>query len=277
MNISDIAIRVIEQLMSEGQLAEMAERSSSEDSEDKVVPIPENFPKEIQNPIIKDIYGDENENPESNDGEYIILGSYTPMNSPGIITFYVNNITRYTGSLIRKLVKSGFSFNLELVVSTAFLVVKDVMFHELFHYYCDYKRRLTSATFDRDKEEALAVAHSYLNIGRHMLGYRLRYDFYHEYRKIENHFYSNFNMNIGRGMRWRVYSEEFKNHHYNAFTSKGYRDWQLYINRNSYETDFYDYIKNSQLDVLLSNGVPMNDIRAETMIIGSRGTDIIVK
>lgn len=275
MNISDIAIKVIERMLNETQIADLVARSSKEDPDDNDFPIPENFPKEIENPIIRDTYGDEN--PDSNDSDYLILGSYTPMNSPGIITFYVNNIVTYTGSLIRKLVKSGFRFDLDLVVSTTYLVVKDIMLHESFHYYCDYKRRLTSAIIDRDKEEALAVAHSFMNIDRSHIGYRFRLDLFHDIRKLHSHFFRNYNVITRRGIKLRKYSIQFKDQHYKAFTLKGYRDWPLYVNRGSYETHYYDYIKNNQLDVLLSNGVPVNDIRSETMVIGSRGTDIRIR
>lgn len=274
MRISEIVIEVLNRLISEEDLRRLSEINKDEDGKQKDFPIPESIPREIENPVIGDLHGDER--PYDSD-DYIVLGSYTPMRSPGVITFYIDNITNYTGSLIRKIVKSGVRFDLELVVLTTFFVINDITLHESFHYYCDYKRNLTGAKFNRDLEEALAVAHSYNTVGKNYLFYRLRPDFINEFRIVERNFTRMFNLDFNRVMGFRQFSEIFKTHHYKAFTLKGYRDWAKYINKDSYETDFYDYIKNSQLDHLLNNGVSVNDIQGETMIIGYKGVDIRIK
>lgn len=273
MRISEIVMEVINRLVSEEELRRLAELGN-EEGEKREIPIPDNFPKEIENPIIGDLYNDQ----LNDDGNNIlILGSYTPMKSPGVITFYMDAITKYTGSLIKKIVKSGYPYNFESIILISYLVVKDITLHESFHYYCDYKRSITLSKYDRDKEEALAVAHSYNMIRRQfgILGYTN--SLANEFRLILRNYEKRFNIRHRYSLGIREYTEVFKEKHYKSFTLKGYRDWHKYINRNSYETDFYEYIKDSQLDKLLSNGVPVNDIRGELMIIGHRGTKIVVK
>ncbi|MCB0703578.1 MAG: hypothetical protein KDC55_12800 [Ignavibacteriae bacterium] len=274
MRISEIVIKVIDKLVGEEELRRLAELEHGEEEKNDI-PIPDRIPREIESPVIGDIYGEDISDTENTD--YLILGSYTPMRSPGVITFYIDAITKYTGSLIRKIVKSGYNYSFELVATTTFLVIQDVTLHESFHYYCDYKRSITSAKYDRDKEEALAVAHSYNMLGRHSLVFGYNRSLYNELRWVQRHYRGNFDRVRRNPILIRELREVFKEKHYKAFTLPGYRDWHLYINKNSYETDFYDYIKDLNLDKLLSNGVPVNDIRGELMIIGHRGTKLVVK
>jgi len=156
MNQTQIAIEIFNALFNEEQRNELSNCQltdvvenchSTEDVENRQPSFPENFPGEINNPVLSDGYGEHVIQAEEVKGTPIILGEYTPMNSPGVITFYKENIKKYSGSLMRKVVNSGVSLGLDTVLFTIYFVVEDIMKHESFHYYCDYKRRLTLAQY----------------------------------------------------------------------------------------------------------------------------------
>lgn len=88
-----------------------------------------------------------------------LLGSYTRMASPGLITLYADNIAAYWKSLLRH-TQSSYPFlyprEAERILR---LIVQSVYEHERFHYLCDFARRVFKETsHDRLHEEALAVA-----------------------------------------------------------------------------------------------------------------------
>lgn len=274
MRISEIVMKVLNKLISEEDLKRLSEMNKDEDGEQKEIPIPKSIPREIENPVIGDLYGDDE---SSENDDYLVLGSYTPMRSPGVITFYIDNITNYTGSLIRKIVKAGNIFNLDLLVNITSYVVENTLLHESFHYYCDYKRQITGSKFDRDKEEALAVAHSYLNIDNSKYSRIRSSSMMTDYHQFEREFNNKYNIRMFKDISRHKYLEAFKLHHFSTYTLAGYRDWKLYVGNNSYETDFFNYVKDAKLDSLLRNGVNVNDIHNETMIIGYKGVDIRIK
>jgi len=142
------------------------------------------------------------------------------------------------------------------------------MNHESFHYYCDYKRHLTGAKFDRNTEEAFAVAHAYQEAPVGLSGLRHHHNSY--FRK---YYYNKRNYQLSVKRLDAIINFVIKEH-YKGYTAPGYRDWHLYTGRNSYETHFYDYLKNSKLDSLLKNNVPVNDISGEILLLGNRGADI---
>lgn len=273
MRISEILMEVLNKLISEKDLRRLAEVNQTDYEKQKDIPIPDSIPKEIENPIIGDLYDDSG----IEENNVIILGSYTPMRSPGIITFYIDNITNYTGSLIRKIVKAGNIFNLDLLVNITSYVVENTLLHESFHYYCDYKRQITESEFDRDIEEALAVAHSYLNIDNYRYSRIRSNSMMAEYRQFERELNNKYNIRMFKDINRKKYLDVFKLHHFSTYTLAGYKDWKLYVGNNSYETDFFNYIKDTKLDSLFRNGVNVNDIHNETMIIGHKGTKIVVK
>ena len=147
------------------------------------------------------------------------------------------------------------------------------MNHETFHYYCDYKRKLTSAHYDHDKEEAYAVAHSYQEMNEW-------HTFYHAFMhgSLYNNFFSNYFHNGPQveicKRRANAIFHFLQKEHYKGFTLPGYRDWPLYKARTSYETHYFDYIKNTLLEDLLQNGVPVNDVYWEISHVKNKGAII---
>jgi len=272
METTQIAIEIFKQMFNEELINKLIKGLLDENGFNNQLAFPPNFPVEIENPVIIDGYGNHDIQEEENQEEVIILGSYTPMNSPGVITFYMDNIKKYSGSLIRKVVNSGISLGLDTALFTINFVIMNVMNHESFHYYCDYKRQLTKATFNRDKEEAFAVAHSYQETDYSFnVFHKLMFD--NEYAAFFNNYCNGPKGTICRS-RMKDIFDFLLEEHYRGFTSKGYRDWHLYKDRNSYKTHFFDYLKDSTLDRLLAKGVPVNKIRSEILDIKNEGTRI---
>jgi hypothetical protein len=147
------------------------------------------------------------------------------------------------------------------------------MQHESFHYYCDYKRKLTGAEYNHDKEEAFAVAHSYQEMDDW-------HTFYHafmhgsEYNTFfSSYFHNGPNIQLCKN-RMKAIFEFLRIEHYKGFTLPGYKDWHLYKKRDSYETHYFDYLKNELLENLLKNGVPVNDIFWEIRHLKNEGAKI---
>ncbi|MCE2821774.1 MAG: hypothetical protein LW693_05020 [Saprospiraceae bacterium] len=272
MDQQQIAIEIFNDLFTEEQQSELINQSLLNVGERVLSRFPENFPAEIKQPIIADGFDYNN---ESEHGDVIVLGSYRPMNSPGVITFYRKSLGSYCGSLIRKVVKSGVNLGLDTALFTIYFVVEDVMNHETFHHYSDYKRFLTQAKFDSMKEEALAVAHAYQNMHEWHTFYHasMSGNKFHDFFSKYFHHSDSQDSQKHRDRMTAIFSF-LMTEHYNNFSLPGYRDWHLYRYPNSYETNFYDYLKNTQLDQLLSNGVPVNNIRSEIRYIGNKGAII---
>jgi hypothetical protein len=270
MNQTQIAIEIFNDLFNEDQRNEISNQPLREVGGVYQPNFPEDFPNEIDNPSISDLYGNPDLSNTEKTDDIIILGSYTPMNSPGVITFYRSNIKKYSGSLIRKLVNSGISLGLDTALFTIYFVVEDIMNHESFHYYCDYKRKLTSAHYDHDKEEAFAVAHSYQEMNDW-------HTFYHAFMHGSpyNDFFSNYFHNGPQvhicKRRMEAIFNFLQKEYYKGFTLPGYRDWHLYKARTSYATHYFDYLKNTLLEDLLKNGLPVNDIYWEISHLKNKG------
>jgi len=272
METTQIAIEIFKQMFNEEQINKLIKGLLDENGFNNQLAFPPNFPVEIENPVIIDGYGNHDIQEEENQEEVIILGSYTLMNSSGVITFYMDNIKKYSGSLIRKVVNSGISLGFDTALFTINFVVIDIMYHESFHYYCDYKRQLTKATFNRDKEEAFAVAHSYQENSPETHVYSTLM-FHNEYAAFFLNYVNAPNRTLVE-RRFRKIFDFLRKEHYRGFTSKGYKDWHLYKDRNSYKTHIFDYLKDSTLDRLLTKGVPVNKIQSEILDIKNEGTRI---
>ena len=147
------------------------------------------------------------------------------------------------------------------------------MQHESFHYYCDYKRQLTGALYNHDKEEAYAIAHSYQEMHD---WHTLSHAFMHcsEYNTFfSNYFHNGPNVQLYK-KRMKAIFEFLRIEHYKVFTLPGYKDWHLYKEIDSYETHYFDYLKNKLLEDLLENGVPVNDISWELRHLKNKGAII---
>jgi hypothetical protein len=273
MNQTQIAIEIFNDLFNEEERIGLCNQPLVDVGENHQPIFPDNFPNEIYNPVISDNYGYKGLPEQNVNDTSIILGSYTPMNSPGVITFYRENIKQYSSSLIRKVVNSGISLGLDTALFSIYFVVEDIMQHESFHYYCDYKRQLTGAEYNHDKEEAFAVAHSYQEMDDW-------HTFYHafmhgsEYNTFfSSYFHNGPNIQLCKN-RMKAIFEFLRIEHYKGFTLPGYKDWHLYKKRDSYETHYFDYLKNKLLENLLKNGVPVNDISWEIRHLKNEGAKI---
>lgn len=207
----------------------------------------------------------------------IILGSYLPMHSQGVITFYQKNIESYCGSLINIAMREGFHCNLANSLFSIFYLVETTWLHECFHYYCDYKRSFTKSLANRNLEEAFAVAHSRLEINRsfprfefcftdiiNIFGNQQMTLDIEQRRSLRNYLSS-----LERSLQGRVFSD---------FRSPGYRDWIRYNRLSFYEMELYDYLKDNHLENLKANNfIPVNEfIRHEIYFLKDKGADLII-
>lgn len=92
MNQTQITIEIFNDIFNEEQRNELANQPLIEVGENYQPNFPKDSPPEIDNPIISDGYGNFNLPKVDTNNDTIILGSYTTMKSPGIITFYMENI-----------------------------------------------------------------------------------------------------------------------------------------------------------------------------------------
>jgi len=91
-----------------------------------------------------------------------VLGSYRPMNSPGLITLNVVNLQQFYWSVVREIARRlpGFPFFKQDLEFLATFIVEKTWHHELFHHSMEVLRHLVNgAPYDLE-EEALAVAHA---------------------------------------------------------------------------------------------------------------------
>ncbi len=138
--------------------------------------------------------------------DIVLLGTYTPMHSPGIVALYEHNMRNFLWGAVNEVLSAN--RNIFITVSDlkhiAELVVYKVWWHELFHFCCDVFRQLFGSKFDAMTEEALAVAYSRLKM------LELRASGKSKISRIQPLFFSE--------MMKRIYS----------YTSPGYRDWPRY-------------------------------------------------
>jgi hypothetical protein len=249
------------------------------EEEGDLMTFPQWFPDHLDNPILSDIYINEppskgfdtDYDNHGDRGDILVLGSYTPMQSPGIIAFYKNNIARYSAGLIRMIHQSGYSLRPEMAFFVIHFVVDDIMNHETFHYYSDYKRRITGAPFDHNKEEGLAVAYSYEVKKRlwPIMRFNSGFSYHHESR------FEFLRSPYGRKVYGQI-NRILMKEHYKFYSLPGYRDWPSYTGFRNWNNHAYEYLKNGLLDTLKSNGVCVDEIFKEVRLFCSSGAAIVV-
>lgn len=92
----------------------------------------------------------------------LVLGSYRPMRSPGLITLNIANLRQFYWSVIREIAHrlAGLPFFKQDLEFLATFIVEKTWHHELFHHSMEVLRHLVGgAPFD-PVEEALAVAYA---------------------------------------------------------------------------------------------------------------------
>lgn len=92
----------------------------------------------------------------------IVLGSYRPMRSPGLITLYSDNLHRFYWSVVREIFRRlpRFSFSKQDLEFLVDFIVEKTWHHELFHHSMEVLRRLVNGQSFIPHEESLAVAYS---------------------------------------------------------------------------------------------------------------------
>lgn len=148
-----------------------------------------------------------------------LLGAYFPMQSPGKIVLYQNNLRTFFWGIVRHIVMQNPSIRISKndLIYTSHMIVQKTYIHEQFHYCCNVFRELFGSQFNSETEEALAVAHSRQLIDHY------RHDGRTCTSKIQNPFFE------------LVINIAF------AHTSRGYRDWHLYKG-SRFKDGLKDYI-----------------------------------
>jgi hypothetical protein len=157
------------------------------------------------------IDGEKRRIPRIVDGGWMTLGSFRRMNSPSIITLYLDNIQISFWTIIFKLICSKkYKFTQEKIEELAKLAIYKTLFHELFHLYIDAQSYLSEHYIYNFKiDEALAVAFSRIQIGY----------------ETKNHSFISDYLDL-------AYS----------YTSDGYKDWVNYKGEEQFIHKLIEYI-----------------------------------
>ena len=96
------------------------------------------------------------------DVSVIVLGSYRPMCSPGIITLNASNLHTFYWSVLKEISRllPGFSFSRQDLEFLVDFIVEKTWHHELFHHSMEVLRLLVNGQPYLPHEESLAVAYS---------------------------------------------------------------------------------------------------------------------
>ena len=165
-----------------------------------------------------------------------LLGLYIPMNSPGQVILFCDNLMRFYKSLVMA-IQPGIPYLTKLDLNAAWTLVRmKTHTHEMFHYYCDVLHGLFGGSYTYLIEEALAVAWS-------------RFQIQDERGKWQSQ--------IGR-MNGLFYSQLMKRAF--AFRSAGYRDWVLYADDIRFKPALFDYMALGDFRKLQGNGVDVEHL-----------------
>lgn len=165
-----------------------------------------------------------------------ILGYYVEMKSPGRIIICWENIGSCFWHTALQLNRRGYYMDYKDIERIAYLFVLKTYIHEQFHHLCDVCRYLFSAQFDRDMEESLAVAWSYLKLNelRNQWNSKIARIYAPMYREI-----------VGSIFQYR---------------SSGYRDWVNYQTEDKFARGIVKYLGPRTSFYLESNGIDVAQI-----------------
>ena len=185
-------------------------------------------------------------------GNVIILGTYSAMSSPGVVSLCLDNLKDFFHSLVNRSLHAGHPISSKELKLIAKIVVYKTYWHELFHFDCDVLRHLFGGYIDRNIEEALAVARSQWRI-RSFNGYKF--------------------LGISRDRFDFIVSEAFK------YTSPGYKDWVNYSDEKDFQHGLLRYINPPTSGFLRSNGVQVQKLiyALLTQDNGKEGDGFIIK
>jgi hypothetical protein len=165
-----------------------------------------------------------------------LLGMYIPMNSPGQVILFGNNLKWFYKSLVRA-TAPGIPYLTKLDLSAAWTLVRmKTHSHEMFHYYCDVLHGLWGGSYTSAIEEALAVAWA---------------------RQCLQEQRDTWNTQIGR-MNGLFYNLLMKRAF--VYRSPGYRDWVLYADDIRFKPALVDYVAPGAYLKLQGNGVDVEHL-----------------
>jgi len=163
----------------------------------------------------------------------LLLGYYEPMGETGKIVLCAGNLKDFFWGLMKKGFNDGLRFRKSDFNAAASLVAYKTYYHELFHYDADVIKSLFGSQYDCDKEEALAVAHSYRSLSAARKSYQ-------------------------QSMNPELFSHLMD--HAFRYTSPGYRDWRNVNDDQAFKRALLRYINPANSNRLANNGVPMEDL-----------------
>ena len=186
-------------------------------------------------------------------GNIIILGTYSAMSSPGVVSLCLDHLKDFFYSLVKRSLLAGYNISKKELKPIAKLVVYKTYWHELFHFDCDVLRHLFGGHIDPNIEEALAVARAWARITAEK-----DYKFW-EIKKLQLFEF--------------IVIEAFK------YTSAGYRDWVDYSDENDFQHALLRYINPPSSSFLGSNGVQLQKLifALLTQDNGKEGEGFIIK
>lgn len=167
-----------------------------------------------------------------------ILGTYTPMRSPGVVTLRRRALRNFFWSIVRELLHrklGAFITPADLERISAF-IVKKTYYHEIFHFNSDVLGMLFNRQLEKNTEEALAVAYSHLMTAAER---------------------ASSNTQLGRA------NAVLFNHAFELayrYTSPGYQDWVHYADVIRFKNGLLDYMKPNNYQKLQSNGIAVEDL-----------------
>ena len=151
-----------------------------------------------------------------------LLGSYRPMSSPGMITLYSDNLSKYSRCVLTWCYRAAqFPTDMVTVKQVVSLIVFSTYEHERFHYICDFWRQLASPPVNYDPlfEEALATAREW-----HWIA---------DQRITPGSFVYGMEQSLLIPLRDRLF----------ANLSAGYRDYIEYTDRDKFEREVTQYLR----------------------------------
>jgi len=172
----------------------------------------------------------------SGEGEEL-LGSYQPMSSPGVVTLEWRNIGSFFWHVVLRLHQERRVIRRQDLRPLCMLAVHKTYWHEIFHHVADVARHLFGGAFDRDSEEPLAVASSYLKmtaIRQHGGDAGIR----------------GLDLELFGAFRSRIF----------VFNAWPYSRWGDYKLRASFVEGLVEYFRPPDVDTLIRNGVKAGEI-----------------
>lgn len=165
-----------------------------------------------------------------------LLGEYLPMKSPGKIILFSNTMASFFWELAYRISTAGYYMERKDLERMAHMVVLKTYTHEQFHHFADVARYLFGGSFDRNIEEALAVAWSRKKLQE------LRAVWSTKEARLATPIYHELLISMYR------------------YTSKGYRDWVLYQSDAEFLTAAAEYLGGPNKDFLVKSGIDVGQV-----------------